>query len=59
MKRHILQRLEAEHEHKKQLLEQETALQDAILEAQRERERERTQEKHEKMQQEQDKNKTK
>ena len=57
MKRHTLQRLEAEHEHKKQLLEQETALQDAILEAQRERER--TQEKHKKMQQEQDKNKTK
>ena len=58
MKRHILQRLEAEHEHKK-LLEQETALQDAILEAQKERKRDRTQEKHKKMQQEQDKNKTK
>ena len=56
MKRQTLQRLEAEHEHKKQLLEQETALQDAILEAQRERKRERTQEKHKKMQQEQDKN---
>ena len=48
MKRNTLQRLEAEHEHEKELLRQEISLQEAILEPGKKREKNELKEKHQK-----------